>query len=58
MSGQSRRFMGINQYPGEFMCLDQGHNLVPPGGESNLGPLSSEFDALPLPYQLSSLTSH
>ena len=29
MSGWSQRFLGINQYCREFMCLAQGHNTVP-----------------------------
>ena len=28
MSGRSHRFLGLNQYSRESMCLAQGHNTV------------------------------
>ena len=47
MSELSNRFLGINQYYGELMCLAQEHNTVPP---VKIEPSIARFksDALPL----------
>ena len=47
MSGRSHRFLGIDQYSRESMCLAQGHNTVTLVG-TNPRPLYSETGALPL----------
>ena len=40
MSGGSHSFLGFNRHSGEFLCLAQGHNTVPPVG---IEPRTSRF---------------
>ena len=56
MSGRSHRFLGVNQYSGDLMCLARRPSTLPSVG-IDPGPLDSEFDALPL-YAIALLCAH
>ena len=53
MSGRSHRFLGNKQYSSELMCLAQGHNNVPPVGNTVIMSAHNAYQVYMGPEQLS-----